>query len=154
MNVEEAKSAIYSVMSRSSPINYDNEKKDFIEYLYRVGFEISFEKKRKRERPLFFSKRLAISRMFNSWFNKNPEFSKYGMDMLLISYLDKKGWLNTQKIMNQMTDSRIKAILGEGVADKLIGDEKSKDNIGVIKERLDKIRKKYNIKNKGNGDEV
>lgn len=49
MNVEKAKNAIYSVMSRSSPINYDNEKKDFIEYLYRVGFEII--KKRKKKCP-------------------------------------------------------------------------------------------------------
>jgi len=101
------------------------------------------------ERPLFFSKRLAISRMFNQWFNRNPEHSRYGIDMLLISYLDKKGWLNTQKIQNQMTDSRIKAVLGEEVGERLINDDKSKSNIGIIKKRLDKIRKKHQIKNKG-----
>lgn len=106
------------------------------------------------ERPLFFSKRLAISRMFNSWFNKNPEHSRYGIDMLLISYLDKKGWLNTQKIMDQLTDSRIKAVLGEEVGERLINDDKSKDNIGIIKKRLDKIRKKYHIGDKENSDEV
>jgi len=100
------------------------------------------------ERPLSFSKRLAISRMFNSWFNKNPEHSRYGIDMLLVSYLDKKGWLNTQKIRNQMTDSRIKAVLGEEVGEKLINDDKSKDNIEIIRERLNKIKKKHHIENK------
>jgi len=75
-------------------------------------------------RRLSFSKRMAIGRLFNHWLKSAPIYSRYNPEMILISYLDKKGWLNTQKIMNQMTDSRIKAILGEGVGQKLIGDDK------------------------------
>ncbi len=74
-------------------------------------------------RRLRFSNRMAMCRMFRHWWSGKSENAGYGTDMFFISYLDKKGWLNTQKIMNQMTDSRIKAILGRGVADKLIDDE-------------------------------
>ena len=105
-------------------------------------------------RGLLFSKRMAMCRMFRHWYHSKPEYIGYNTDMFFISYLDKKGWLNTQKIMNQMTDSRIKAILGEGIADKLINDDKSKDNIRIIKERLEKIKKKYNIESSEEENEI
>ena len=89
-----------------------------------VGIELIAGKTEQiTEQPLSFSKRLAICRMFNHWFNEEPTNSKYSFDMFLISYLDKKGWLNTQKILDQLTDSRIRAILGEGVVDRIIKDD-------------------------------
>jgi len=79
-------------------------------------------------RRLLFSKRMAMCRMFRHWYHSKPEYIGYNTDMFFISYLDKKGWLNTQKIMDQMTDSRIRAILGEVVADKLIIDDKKENS--------------------------
>jgi len=104
---------------------------------------------------LSFSKRMAICRMFNHWFNSNPTNSRYSLDMFLISYLDKKGWLNIQKIQNQMTDSRIKAILGEGIADKLINDDKKEEtDTERLKTKIEKIRKKHDIKKLEEENEV
>jgi len=97
--------------------------------------------------PLLFSKRMAMCRMFRHWYHSKPEYIGYNTDMFFISYLDKKGWLNTQKIMDQLTDSRIKAILGEGVGEKLISDEKKEEpGIEKFKARIEKIRKKHGIK--------
>jgi len=79
------------------------------------------------ERPLSFSKRMAICRLFNHWYHSYPEHLKYDPEMFFISYLDKKGWLNIQKIMDQMTDSRILAILGSRLGKDLIADDKKEE---------------------------